>query len=38
MMQGMMPGEMMWGMGLVGLIVLVLIILGIAALVKYLFF
>jgi hypothetical protein len=37
-MRGMMPGEMMWGMGLVGLIVLVLIILGIAALVKYLFF
>ena len=28
---------MMWGMGLIGLIVLVLIVLGIAALVKYLF-
>jgi hypothetical protein len=38
MMQGMMHGDMMWGMGLVGLIVLVLIVLGIAALVKYLFF
>ena len=38
MIQGMMHGEMMWGMGLVSLIVLVLIILGIAALVKYLFF
>ena len=37
MMQGMMQGEMMWGIGLVGLIVLVLIVLGIAALVKYLF-
>ena len=37
MMQGMMQGEMMWGMGLIGLIVLVLIVLGIAALVKYLF-
>jgi hypothetical protein len=38
MMQGMMNGEMMWGMGLFGLIVLVLIVLGIAALIKYLFF
>ena len=39
MMQGMMQGDgMMWGMGLIGLIVLLLIILGIAALVKYLFF
>ena len=36
-MQGMMQGEMMWGMGTIGLIVLVLIVLGIAALVKYLF-
>ena len=33
----MMGGVMMWGMGLVGLIGLVLIALGIAALVKYLF-
>jgi len=38
MMQGMMHGEMMWGMGLIGLILLVVIILGVAALVKYLFF
>jgi threonine/homoserine/homoserine lactone efflux protein len=39
MMQGMMHGDgVMWGMGLIGLIVLLLVILGIAALVKYLFF
>jgi hypothetical protein len=38
MMQSMMHGEMMWGMGLIGLILLVVIILGVAALVKYLFF
>lgn len=31
-------GGMMWGMGLIGLLVLTLIILLIAALVKYLFF
>ena len=37
-MQNMMNGEMMWGMGLIGLILVVLIVLGIAALVKYLFF
>ena len=37
-MKEVMHGEMMWGMGFVGLIVLVLIVLGIAALVKYLFF
>lgn len=30
-------GAMMWGMGLFGLLVLVLVVLGIAALVKYLF-
>jgi Na+-transporting methylmalonyl-CoA/oxaloacetate decarboxylase gamma subunit len=35
MMEGM--GGMMWGMGLFGLLVLVLLVLGIAALVKYLF-
>jgi hypothetical protein len=29
-------GGMMWGMGLVGLLVLVLVVLGIAALVKFL--
>jgi hypothetical protein len=33
----MMP-DMMWGMGLFGLLVLVLLALAIAALVKYLFF
>ena len=37
-MQQMMDGGMMWGMGLGGLIVLVLVILAIAALVKYVFF
>ena len=39
MMQQMMDGsDMMWGMGLGGLLVLVLVVLAIAALVKYLFF
>ena len=39
MMNGMMEqGWMMNGMGLTGLLVLVLIVLGIAALVKYVFF
>jgi hypothetical protein len=38
MMQQMMDGSgMTWGMGLSGLIVLVLVILAIAALVKYIF-
>jgi hypothetical protein len=37
-MQEMMDGGMMWGMGVGGLIVLVLVILAIAALVKYIFF
>ncbi len=36
MMNGM--GSMMWGMGLVWLIVIVVLVLAIAALVKYLFF
>lgn len=36
MMDGM-GGMMMWGMGFVWLLVIVLLILGIAALVKYLF-
>lgn len=39
-MRNMMSGEMggmMWGMGLIGFLVLVLIVLGIAALVKHLF-
>lgn len=33
----MMGGGMMWGMGLVGLLVVVLLVLGIAALAKYFF-
>jgi hypothetical protein len=38
MMQDMMGmGGMMWGMGLVWLLVVILLVLGIAALVKYLF-
>jgi hypothetical protein len=37
-MQGMMMGSgMMWGMGLAGLVIILLLILGVAALVKYLF-
>lgn len=36
MMQGMMPG-MMWGMGLIWLLVVVVLLLAAAALVKYLF-
>jgi hypothetical protein len=31
-------GVMMWGMGLVGLLVVLLLVLGVAALVKYLLF
>jgi hypothetical protein len=38
MMQQMMDGGMMWGMGLGGLLVVVLVVLAIAALVKYIFF
>ena len=39
MMNGMMNGgAMMWGMGLVGLLILLLVVLGVAALAKYLFF
>ncbi len=30
-------GGMMWGMGLIGILVVALVILGVAALVKYLF-
>jgi len=30
-------GGMMWGMGLLGLLVVVLLVLGVAALIKYLF-
>ena len=36
-MHDMMSGGMMWGMGLVGLLVLVLVVLAIAAFLKYLF-
>jgi hypothetical protein len=38
MMQHMMDGGMMWGMGVGGLIVLIVLVLVIAALVKYVFF
>jgi hypothetical protein len=34
----MMSGGMMWGMGLIGLLLLLLLVLGLGALVKYLFF
>lgn len=39
MMHGMtdMMGGMAWGMGLIGLLLIILLVLGIAALVKYLF-
>ena len=37
MQNGMMGGAMMWGMGLLGLLGIVLLVLGIAALGKYLF-
>lgn len=37
MMNGM-TGGAMWGMGVIGVLVLVLLVLGVAALVKYLFF
>ena len=38
MMDQMMGGGMMWGMGLLWLLVIVVLVLAIAALVKYLFF
>ena len=38
MMDHMMSGGMMWGMGLIGLLLLVLLLLAIGALIKYLFF
>jgi hypothetical protein len=38
MMDQMMGGGMMWVMGLVGLLVIIVLVLGAAALVKYLFF
>jgi hypothetical protein len=37
MMHDMMSSGMMWGMGLFGVLVLVLVVLGIAALLKFLF-
>jgi hypothetical protein len=38
MMDQMMGGAMMWGMGLVGLLIIIVLVLAAAALVKYLFF
>ena len=38
MMDQMMGGGMMWGMGLLWLLVVVVLVLGVAALIKYLFF
>ncbi len=38
MMNGMMNGSMMWGMGLVSILVIGVLILSVAALIKYLFF
>jgi hypothetical protein len=38
MMDQMMGGAMMWGMGLIGLLVIIVLALAAAALVKYLFF
>lgn len=37
-MQSMMGGGMMWGMGLFGLLILVVLVLGAVALIRYLFF
>jgi hypothetical protein len=37
-MMDMMDGGMMWGMGLVWLLVVIILVLGAAALIKYLFF
>ena len=36
-MDGMMNGAMMWGMGLIGILVIIVLILAAAALIKYLF-
>jgi hypothetical protein len=38
MMNGMMGQGMTWGMGVVGIVILLLVALAIAALIKYLFF
>jgi len=37
-MMDMMSGGMMWGMGLIGLLIIIVLVLAAAALVKYLFF
>jgi hypothetical protein len=37
-MDGMMDGAMMWGMGFVGILVIIVLVLAAAALIKYLFF
>ena len=37
-MNGMMSGAMMWGMGLVWILVIIVLVLGALALAKYLFF
>jgi hypothetical protein len=38
MMDHMMGGGVMWGMGLLGLLIIIVLVLAAAALVKYLFF
>lgn len=38
MMNGMMSGDLMWGMGLFGLLIVLLVVLSLGALIKYLFF
>ena len=38
MMNGMMSGGMMWGMGLISILVIIVLVLAAAALTKYLFF
>ena len=38
MIDGMMDGTMMWGMGLGSILIIVVLVLGAAALIKYLFF
>jgi uncharacterized membrane protein len=38
MLDGMMGGGMMWGMGLFWILILVVLVLGAAALIRYLFF
>lgn len=37
MMNELMGGEMMWGMGLPGILIVILLLLGVAALAKYVF-